>query len=167
MREVTLQEVLDARERRAEAQRQLLKQYARPLISFTMNIPGPVKDSPMISRAFDEGLRMLDDALGEAGIACVSRQITHADTGNEFLCAVIASATVGFGALHGGIGINSLHPADKKLRQGAVPERKVRKEGVQRVAVHSALYGCVNDPGAVSPHLRNGNVDNVKAVLPC
>ena len=92
MREVTLQEILDARERRAEAQRRLLKQLARPLISFTMNIPGPVKDSPMIRRAFDEGLRMLDDALGEAGIACASRQITHADTGNEFLCAVKASA---------------------------------------------------------------------------
>ena len=92
MREVTLQEILDARDRRAEAQRRLLKQLARPLISFTMNIPGPVKDSPMIRRAFDEGLRMLDDALGEAGIACVSRQITHADTGNEFLCAVKASA---------------------------------------------------------------------------
>ena len=92
MREVTLQEILDARDRRAEAQRRLLKQLARPLISFTMNIPGPVKDSPMIRRAFDEGLRMLDDALGEAGIACASRQITHADTGNEFLCAVKASA---------------------------------------------------------------------------
>ena len=92
MREVTLQEILDARDRRAEAQRRLLKQLARPLVSFTMNIPGPVKDSPMIRRAFDEGLRMLDDALGEAGIACVSRQITRADTGNEFLCAVKASA---------------------------------------------------------------------------
>ena len=92
MREVTLQEILDARERRAEAQRRLSKQLACPLISFTMNIPGPVKDSPMIRRAFDEGLRMLDDALGEAGIACASRQITHADTGNEFLCAVKASA---------------------------------------------------------------------------
>ena len=91
MREVTLQEILDARDRRAEAQRRLLKQLARPLVSFTMNIPGPVKDSAMIRRAFDEGLRMLDDALGEAGIACVSRQITHADTGNEFLCAVKAS----------------------------------------------------------------------------
>ena len=92
MREVTLQEILDARERRAEAQRRLSKQLACPLISFTMNIPGPVKDSPMIRRAFDEGLRMLDDALGEAGIVCISRQITHADTGNEFLCAVKASA---------------------------------------------------------------------------
>ena len=63
MRDVTLQEILDARERRAEAQRELLKQHARPLISFTMNIPGPVKDSPLIRRGFDEGLRRLDDAL--------------------------------------------------------------------------------------------------------
>jgi holo-ACP synthase/triphosphoribosyl-dephospho-CoA synthase len=93
MREVTLQEVLDARDRRAEAQRRLLEQTARPLISFTMNIPGPVKNSPLIRRGFDEGLRMLDEALGEAGIACISRQIAHADTGNEYLCAVKASAT--------------------------------------------------------------------------
>ncbi len=92
MSEVTLQEVLDARERRAEAQRQLLKRLALPLISFTMNIPGPVKDSPMIRRGFDEGLRMLESALGEAGIVCVSGQVTRADTGNEFLCAVRASA---------------------------------------------------------------------------
>ena len=42
MKEVTLQEMLDARDRRAEAQRQLLERHARPLISFTMNIPGPV-----------------------------------------------------------------------------------------------------------------------------
>ena len=92
MREVTLQEVLEARERRAEAQRQLLEQQARPLICFTMNIPGPVKNSPLIRRGFDEGLRMLDQALGEAGIACASRLVTHADTGNEFLCAVKAPA---------------------------------------------------------------------------
>ncbi len=92
MREVTLQEVLNARDRRAEAQRRLLEQTARPLISFTMNIPGPVKNSPLIRRGFDEGLRMLDEALGEAGIACISRQIAHADTGNEYLCAVKASA---------------------------------------------------------------------------
>lgn len=92
MKEVTLQEMLDARDRRAEAQRQLLERHARPLISFTMNIPGPVKNSPTIRRAFDEGLHMLDAALGEAGVACVSRQVTHADTGNEYLCAVMAPA---------------------------------------------------------------------------
>ena len=93
MREVSLREVLDARDRRAEAQRQLLERYARPLISFTMNIPGPVKNSPQIRRAFDEGLRLLETALREAGFACEERQITHADAGNECLCAVNAPPT--------------------------------------------------------------------------
>ena len=92
MRDVTLQEILDARERRAEAQRELLKQHARPLISFTMNIPGPVKDSPLIRRGFDEGLRRLDDALEEAGCDCLSRQLICAPTGNELLCSVDAPA---------------------------------------------------------------------------
>ena len=53
MREVTLSEVLAAREQRAEAQWKLLKQYERPVLSFTMNIPGPVKDSALIRRGFE------------------------------------------------------------------------------------------------------------------
>ena len=65
------------------------------------------------------------------------------------------------------MGIDSLHPADIKLRHGAVLQRKVREEGVQRMAVHAVPYGGVNDPGAVSIHLCNCNVDDVKAVLPC
>ena len=92
MREVTLQEMLEARDRRAEAQRQLLEQFARPLLSYTMNIPGSVKDSPLIRRGFDEGLRMLEAAFSEAGINCLSRQLVRASTGNELLCAVDAPA---------------------------------------------------------------------------
>ena len=94
MREVTLQEMLEARDRRAEAQRQLLEQFARPLLSYTMNIPGSVKDSPLIRRGFDEGLRMLEAAFSEAGINCLSRQLVRASTGNELLCAVDAPARV-------------------------------------------------------------------------
>ena len=92
MREVTLSEMLDARDRRALAQRQLLEEYGLPLLSFTMNIPGPVKDSPLIRRGFDEGLRRLDAALSSAGIEPLSRRVTHAVTGHEFLCAVRAEA---------------------------------------------------------------------------
>ncbi len=92
MREVTLQEMLDARERRAEAQRELLAAFALPVLSFTMNIPGPIKDSPTIRRAFDEGLRQLDLALNDAGYATLSRQVRHAVTGHVFLCAVQADA---------------------------------------------------------------------------
>ena len=92
MREVTLQEMLEARDRRAEAQRRLLDGFGLPLVSFTMNIPGPVKDSPLIRRGFHAGLRLLDEALDRAGFICRSRQLTHAVTGNELLCAVDAPA---------------------------------------------------------------------------
>lgn len=43
MEEVSLQEMLAARERRCYLQTQLLHQYKKSLISFTLNIPGPVK----------------------------------------------------------------------------------------------------------------------------
>ncbi len=92
MREVTLQEVLDARDRRAEEQRRLLALHGRPLLSFTMNIPGPVKDSPLIRRGFDEGLCLLDAALDRAGIARLSRKENRAVTGCELLCALEAPA---------------------------------------------------------------------------
>ena len=92
MREVTLAEMLDARDRRAEAQNRLLAERGLPLISFTMNIPGPVKNSPLYRRGFDEGLRQLERALDAAGIARLSPETLHAVTGNEYLCAVDAPA---------------------------------------------------------------------------
>ena len=55
--EVSLMEMLDARERRAQRQMQLLQQYGRPLICFTMNIAGPIKNSPLIHRGFLMGKR--------------------------------------------------------------------------------------------------------------
>ena len=42
-KEVSLREMLAARERRCYLQTQLLHRYKKSLISFTLNIPGPVK----------------------------------------------------------------------------------------------------------------------------
>ena len=92
MREISLQEVLDTRERRAWKQRELLGQFHRPVLSFTMNIPGPVKDSPLIRRGFDAGLRRLDKALRGAGFVLLSREELREATGCELLCAVEAKA---------------------------------------------------------------------------
>ena len=92
MREVTLSEVLEARERRAQAQQRLLARHSLPLVSFTMNIPGPVKDSPLIRRGFDEGLRLLTEALKSAGIPVFSPAEIRTVTGCEFLCAADADA---------------------------------------------------------------------------
>ena len=63
MREVTLTEILDAREMRASVQKELLNTYKKPLICFTMNIAGPVKVTPLIERAFYEGVALLKAQL--------------------------------------------------------------------------------------------------------
>lgn len=59
--EVSLTEILAARESRAARQAQLLQQYGKSLICFTMNIPGPVKNTSAITEAFRIGQKLLDD----------------------------------------------------------------------------------------------------------
>lgn len=54
-----LPRMLHARERRQHVQRQLLDAYGCPLISFTLNIPGPVKVFPLAIRTFEEGLHLI------------------------------------------------------------------------------------------------------------
>jgi len=68
MVEVTLDQMLEARESRAMEQRRLLEQYRKPLVCFTMNIPGPVKDSPLIRRGFAFGCETLECRLPKARV---------------------------------------------------------------------------------------------------
>lgn len=63
MEEVSLQEMLAARERRFLLQTRLLQQYKKCLISFTLNIPGPVKILPGVPKAFEEGCQRIESAL--------------------------------------------------------------------------------------------------------
>ena len=73
---VTLEDILRARDTRADAQRRLLQAFRLPLVSFTMNIAGPVKSSPLIELAFDAGLEALYDALGQPAAAEIIRPAT-------------------------------------------------------------------------------------------
>ncbi|WP_371371662.1 triphosphoribosyl-dephospho-CoA synthase CitG [Sporomusa aerivorans] len=67
MQEITLEAVLEAKERLASLQAELRNCYHLPLVSFTTNIPGPVKDSPTIRRllrhAVDE-FRSMAEGMG-------------------------------------------------------------------------------------------------------
>ena len=56
-----LTEILAAREARAQKQMQLLQQYHMPLVCFTMNIAGPVKNSDLITKGFRLGQKLLND----------------------------------------------------------------------------------------------------------
>ena len=85
---VSLPEMLDARERRALRQQALLCDYRLPLISFTMNIAGPVKDTPLIRQGFQIGLRNLEQLLAVEGARCLHKEIIREHTGCEAILVV-------------------------------------------------------------------------------
>lgn len=87
-REVTLLEMLQAREARAMAQQAIMEELGLPVISFCLNIAGPVKNGPVLRRAFRTGLEALEDALAGAGIPVVQHHEVDEVTGCEALWAV-------------------------------------------------------------------------------
>lgn len=103
--EVTLDQMLAAREERAIRQFSLNKQWGLPVISFSMNIPGPVKDSPLIRRGFQEGCAALDHRLPKAAVK--HRKILEAATGCEAVyvldmaCVKIKTITTAIEDTHG------------------------------------------------------------------
>lgn len=81
--EVTLMDMLEARENRAARQQALLAQYPNTLLCFTMNIAGPVKDSPLVSQGFSLGRRLLENQFQAAGIRVLHFEEIREKTGRE------------------------------------------------------------------------------------
>lgn len=87
---LTLEIVLNAKERRARVQEQLRTEYSAVVVSMTLNMPGPVKYMP-------EWIGMLYDAASEVRRACLSRSLV---TLEERMLHDVAGATL-LMALHG------------------------------------------------------------------
>ena len=87
-REVTLIQVLEAREARVRRQDALLEKHSLPVVSFTLNIAGPVKDSPLIRRAFRTGQEQLSAGLRAAGLPALEHLEQLTPAGCEALYAV-------------------------------------------------------------------------------
>lgn len=79
--EASLQEILTARENRVQRQQALLAKYQKPLICFTMNIPGPVKLDRDVVIGFTVGNRLLQQALRSRPI--LHRELRQENTGCE------------------------------------------------------------------------------------
>jgi len=62
----SLHSILNARERRSQKQQELLK-GGGTLISFTLNIPGPVKNARLYRIVHEEGSRKIEEALKKEG----------------------------------------------------------------------------------------------------
>lgn len=87
---ITLNQLLQQKEDRAARQNILLHTPCQSLISFTLNIPGPIKQFPMAMQAFSEGVSQIRSFLGPH-ILC--EQIIHPNTGSEALFSLSLSAT--------------------------------------------------------------------------
>lgn len=84
--QVSLLEMLSCRERRAETIKNMLTKCALPTVSFTMNIAGPIKTSPLIERGFNEGLLSVFSRISEEKIK--EKQINLLKTGPEAFLAI-------------------------------------------------------------------------------
>ena len=81
--EISLPQMLDARERRAHHQLELLHQYQKPLLCFTMNIAGPIKNSDLILRGFLTGVEDMKLQLKKNHAKILFEEILQDPTGNE------------------------------------------------------------------------------------
>ena len=88
--EVSLKEILTARENRVNRQQKLLAQFQKPLICFTMNIAGPEKISDDILWGFRLGNQWLKVQLADLSVLHYEEQILP--TGCEGYYIVDASA---------------------------------------------------------------------------
>ena len=87
MEEVSLQEMLAAREQRSALQTKLLQQYKKSLISFTLNIPGPVKVPDGVPQAFATGCRRIETLLKDRLVLVQHMETIKEKTGYEaFYC---------------------------------------------------------------------------------
>ena len=86
-RQASVADMAQAREARAQRQRSMLARHPWPVISLTLNIPGPVKSSPLIREGFDHAHQLIMRALGENGVTLLEHHLTRSFTGDEFLYA--------------------------------------------------------------------------------
>ena len=87
-KEINLQQMLARREARAREQELLRVKYHGTLISFTMNIPGPIKTNELIRKAFNTGKNLLLGRLHDIHAYINHSSEVHEDTGDELLLSV-------------------------------------------------------------------------------
>ena len=80
--------MMNCRDRRVSIQNELISKYDKPVLSFCMNIPGPVKTNELIRKAFAELL----NALAAHNITFLHTEEFHEPSGDELIMALDAPA---------------------------------------------------------------------------
>ena len=90
--EVTVPEMLAARDHRVELQQEFIERFHHPLICFMLNIPGPHKVGEDFYWAFETGLQRIQDSLDQNAICIEAEKKEVAETGYVYYAAVDAEA---------------------------------------------------------------------------
>ena len=86
--EVVLTDMLACRERRVNIQNEYIQRYHCPVISFCMNIPGPIKTNEQIKKAFLSGKEALFAVLQKENVPILTQTEFDEKTGNEIILTV-------------------------------------------------------------------------------
>ena len=92
--QVTIEDMMKCRERRAFIQQQYLDTYHKTVISFCMNIPGPLKTNADIRKAFDIGVSEISAVLSTQKLCILAQCSFHDKTGDELLLCVDGDAVL-------------------------------------------------------------------------
>jgi holo-ACP synthase len=89
---VSLEQLLAARDYRVACQAAALARFARPLVSMTVVMPGPVKDGPLPRSVLTEALREVHAMSSTLEWPVLSRQIRWKNTGPEAIYVIDVEA---------------------------------------------------------------------------
>lgn len=82
-REITIEELLNARELRTIKQKELINTYKTPLVSFMVNYPSKYKDTPLTRKLHNEGKKILLQELESKNIPIIHNETFYKVTGTE------------------------------------------------------------------------------------
>ncbi|MDF7667371.1 citrate lyase holo-[acyl-carrier protein] synthase [Orbaceae bacterium ESL0727] len=85
---VTLAQMLSAKEQRVLHQQQAINHYSSALISLTLVIPGPVKQSPVTHYLFEQAIAAIKTTLADHHIPILDQQYYDEVTGEEAIIVV-------------------------------------------------------------------------------
>ena len=156
---VTLEAMLEARERRVERQNEFIKKFQCAVVSYALNIAGPVKRFPLGDRCFYEGKKEIEKQLGRlvpGGIfpcAC-----TDAETGLECLWAADLDAAKLKSAM---ATLEECHPLGRLLDIDIIAKDG---EKISRSAVGLPERSCLvcSEPGAACARNRTHPLDEIQ-----
>ncbi len=92
--EVSIPDMMERRETRVFQQQEFIDTYGQPLVSFCLNIPGPVKTTPQLRRLFDDGFADIKTVLADHNIETLAEIEVHEKTGDEALLSCSADASL-------------------------------------------------------------------------